>query len=90
MGIAVTAAAVQGNTLSVATAGEASILFGSAPASADNGKSVYLSTSDGLGTLTPPSAAGNTIVRLGKLKGGNGSDTTPLVILNIAVIMLLG
>ena len=90
MGIAVTAAAAQGNTLSVATAGEASILFGSAPASTDNGKSVYLSTSDGLGALTPPTTTGDTVVRLGKLKGGDGSDTTPLVILNIDVFMLLG
>ena len=90
MGIAVTAAAAQGNSLSVATGGEVSILFGAAPASADNGKTVYLSTSDGLGTLTPPNTTGDTVVRLGRLKGGNGADTTPTVVLNMEILILLG
>ena len=90
MGIAVTAAAAQGNSLTVATGGEASIIFGAAPASADNGKTVYLSTTDGRGTLTAPNAGGDSIVRLGRLKGGNGVDTTPPVILNMEILMLLG
>lgn len=80
----------QGDSLTMNTAGEASVLFGSAPASTENGKQVYLSTTDGTGTTTIPSASGNTVVKIGKLKGANGSDSTPTVVLNIQVMVLLG
>jgi len=89
-GIALAAAAAQGDALTMATSGEASILFGSSPASTDNGKRVYLSTTSGEATLTPPSAANNIVYQLGKLKGGNGSDTTPSVVLNLNEIMVIG
>ncbi len=89
VGIASTAAGAQGNPLNVATGGETSVLFASAPASTDNGKQVYLSTTDGTATLTAPTGSGQTVVRIGKLKGGNGSDTTPTVILNMQVLITL-
>ena len=89
VGIATTAAGAQGSALTVATGGETSILFSSAPASTDNGKQVYLSTTDGTATLTPPSSSGQTVVQLGKLKGADGSDTTPTVVLNIQVLITL-
>lgn len=90
VGVALAAAASQGDSVDIITSGEASLLFASAPASTDNGKQVYLSTTDGTATLTAPSSAGDTVVRIGKLKGANGSDTTPTVILNIQVIAFLG
>lgn len=89
-GIAVSAASSQGDSTTMATGGEIGVLFSSAPASTDNGKQVYLSTTDGTATLTAPSSVGDTVVRIGKLKGANGSDTTPAVVLNIQVMVLLG
>lgn len=90
VGIAVTAAGAQGNSLTMATGGEASVLFGSTPASTDNGKQVYLSTTDGKATLTVPSSNGQTVFKIGKLKGGNGSDATPAVALNLQYVVLIG
>jgi hypothetical protein len=56
------------------------VLFGSAPAAADNGKRVYLSTTAGQATLTAPSGATTTQFMIGILIGGDGADTTPEVI----------
>jgi hypothetical protein len=56
------------------------VYFGAAPAASSNGSPVYLSTSDGQGTLVPPSGSGEVIIRVGILFGGDGSDTSPEVI----------
>ena len=86
----VTSGGSQGDSLTMVTAGEADVLFAAPPASTENGKQVYLSITDGTGTTTPPSSSGDTVVKIGKLKGANGSDSTPTVILNIQVMVLLG
>jgi hypothetical protein len=90
VGIASSAAAAQGDSITMVTSGEANVLFASAPPSTDNGKQVYLSTTDGTATLTAPSSSGNLIIRLGKLKGANGSTTTPSVILHIQLMTTIG
>jgi hypothetical protein len=56
------------------------ILFGAAPAGASNGDPVFLSTTAGQGTLTPPSASGNVVFFIGVLQGADGADTTPDVV----------
>ena len=50
------------------------VKFGSAPAGTSNGKRVYLDTTAGQGTLTPP--ASGSVVKIGILMGANGSDST--------------
>ena len=80
----------QGDTIEYATSGEVSVKFGSTPPSTDNGKKVFLSTTNGRATFTPPSSGGQTVVRIGHINGANGSTSTPTVILNIVVVMELG
>jgi hypothetical protein len=54
--------------------------FAVAPAAASNGADVFLSATTGLATLTPPAAgAGNVVLRIGTLKGGNGVTFIPEV-----------
>jgi hypothetical protein len=55
------------------------VRFTSAPAAADNGKRVFLSTTSGEASVTSP-GAGNFIVSLGRLQGADGVDTTPQVL----------
>jgi hypothetical protein len=51
------------------------------PAGASNGDRVFLSaTNAGWGTLTPPSAAGQEVVVVGTLTGGNGVTIVPTVL----------
>ena len=54
--------------------------FGSAPGAADNSKVVFLSTTGGEATLTPPTGGGNVIFKVGILQGGDGASTTPKVL----------
>ena len=80
-----------GNSATVYTVGSASILFQSTPAASNNGSRVYLDPSNaGKATLTPPSASGQSIVLLGRLVGGDGSDSTPTVVLDLRGIVDLG
>jgi len=71
------ASGVQGNTISVAIQGQAQMLFGSAPATTDNGKRVYLDTTSGLATLTAPTGPTDASLLIGYLYGANGITTTP-------------
>jgi hypothetical protein len=54
----------------------------SAPTAADIGKIVYLSETAGVGTLTPPSTTGSSVIRLGTLRSANSSDTICRVLWN--------
>jgi plasmid maintenance system antidote protein VapI len=85
-----TSAATQGNTITMETVDRLNLTFGSTPASASNGGKVYLSTTGGKASLTPPSSAGDTVVQLGILVGGNGSDSTVGVLLNIKTLITIG
>jgi frataxin-like iron-binding protein CyaY len=56
------------------------VLFGAAPAAANNGDAVYLSTVAGQATLTAPTGNDEVTFRIGYLQGADGADTTPLVL----------
>lgn len=56
------------------------ILFAVAPLAADNGRQVFLSTTLGRATLTPP-GVGNDVVNIGVLYGANGVTVSPTVLL---------
>jgi hypothetical protein len=53
--------------------------FGVAPGAASNGADVFLSATPGEVTLVAPTGAGNVVVKVGTLKGGDGISTTPEV-----------
>lgn len=84
---AVTAAAGAASTFDAALVGEVPLKFSSPPASTDNGKAVYLSSSAGIATLAVPGSG--TVIRLGTLKGGNGSSSTPSVLFRPQVLVTL-
>lgn len=50
------------------------VTFGAAPAAADNGKRVYLSTTPGQATLTAPTSASTNVFQVGILIGGDGAS----------------
>lgn len=51
-----------------------------APGAGTNGFPVFLDSSAGAATLTPPTSSGNTIFRVGILQGADGVTTTPDVL----------
>ena len=72
-----------GDTIKMVMNGSANVLFGSAPASSSNGQRVYLSTTNGLATLTAPSGIGEASLLIGYLLEADGLTTTPTVLLKI-------
>lgn len=56
------------------------VLFDAIPLAADNGRQVYISTTLGRATLTPP-GIGNGVVSVGVLYGANGVTISPTVLL---------
>lgn len=56
------------------------VRFSSPPAGASNGQPVYLSTSSGRATLTPPTSFGSIIFLLGILQGADGLNVIPDVL----------
>ena len=54
--------------------------FAAAPAAANNGDTVFLDTTSGQATLTPPGSGIRVIYQVGYLQGGNGATTTPTVL----------
>lgn len=54
--------------------------FGSAPAAADNGKPVFVSTTAGQGTITAPTSSGTVTYIIGILQGADGVSTQPTVL----------
>jgi hypothetical protein len=54
--------------------------FGIAPAGAFNGTLVFLDSTSGQATTTPPTAGGNTLFTVGTLQGADGISTTPTVV----------
>jgi len=90
VGIALGSAAINA-PVSIYLDGKAPVSFQSAPPATSNGLRVYLDPSNvGKATTTLPSASGNVIVLIGRLIGGDGSDTTPTVILSTRQIAVLG
>jgi len=56
------------------------VRFAVAPLAINNGRPVFLSSTPGVATLTPPIGSGTTRYQIGILVGANGADTTPDVI----------
>jgi hypothetical protein len=64
------------------------VRFTSAPAGALNGRLVFLSTTAGLASVTPPGSGGNAIFTIGTLQGADGVSTTPTVVFRPQLIAL--
>jgi hypothetical protein len=56
------------------------VRFTAAPAGALNGRLVFISSSSGLATATPPTTTGNTLFTIGTLQGADGATSTPVVV----------
>ena len=74
-----TASFAMGEEATIQVVGRADSLFAVPPGAADNGKEVFLSLTSGLVTLTPPTAAGTTLIRVGVLLTGDGASLTPAI-----------
>lgn len=85
-----TSAGVQGVAITVLCMGDVATNIDVVPPSSSNGKTVYLQTTDGTCTLTPPSATNNSVIKIGKLTGGNGVTSSPTVFIDIDDIMVIG
>jgi hypothetical protein len=67
-------------TIDVSLAGElVPVRFSSAPGAGANNSLVFLSTSPGEGTLTPPVSSGTVVYVVGLLQGADGVSLTPTV-----------
>jgi len=83
--------ATTGNSATLYTAGSISVAFQATPASSSNGSRVYLDPANaGKATLTLPSSSGQAIILLGRLVGGDGSDSTPNIVLGVQEVAHLG
>tara|TARA_R110001592_G_scaffold142674_12_gene364956 strand:+ start:8645 stop:9685 length:1041 start_codon:yes stop_codon:yes gene_type:complete len=80
----------QGDNVKIAIVGETSVKFSVAPTSNENGKKVYLSSTSGIATLTPPTANGTIVVKLGTLTGANNSDTLVQVLFRPQFVIEIG
>lgn len=90
VGVAKTAAAGAGSSVEYYLAGSVATALDVAPAAAANGSRLYLSAATaGKATLTAPSGAGEAVVLVGFLVGGDGASTTPAAVLRPDIIALL-
>lgn len=81
----------QGQRVNVVQHGLTKVVMDAIPATGDNGKAVYLSqSSNGVASLTAPSASNCHIIKIGYLYGANGSTQTPEVVLQIECIAFIG
>ena len=62
--------------------------FGAAPAGALNGQLVFLDTTSGQASTTPPSLNGNAFFTIGTLRGADGATSTPTIIFRPQLIAL--
>ena len=54
--------------------------FSAAPGAAANGSIVFVSTTGGRGSITPPAGGGSVVYKVGILQGADGVDTSPTVV----------
>ena len=81
----------QGKTVNVVQEGLCKVLMDTAPAIGDNGKPIYLSqNTNGVASLTAPTASGCNIIKIGYLFGADGVTSTPDVVLNFQFVVYLG
>ena len=88
VGVAVSGGS-QGTTLVMAMSGKVGVQAGSGIAATNNGKKVYLSSTSGRFSLTPPSSSGNFVVKIGVVVGADGSTATPNVLIDIQEIITI-
>lgn len=62
--------------------------FAAAPPAAQNGKLVFLSTTDGEASTIPPMVGGNAVFTVGTLQGADGVDVSPTIVLRPQLIAL--
>jgi len=70
---------VSGDTVSLLLNGSVNMNFGSSVASTDIGQIVYLSTTDGKATLTPPSTTGDYVIQLGTVINASGTNSATVI-----------
>jgi hypothetical protein len=75
-------AVLAGSSVQVATSGDLGpVRFSVAPLASANGQRVFLSTTAGIGSLTPPLTAGNVVFTVGVLQGADGITIAPSVLI---------
>ena len=80
-----------GRTVNIVQHGLTRVRMDSAPSVSDIGKPIYLSQStNGVASLTAPSASGNNVIKIGYIYRANGSAITIDVILSINFIVHIG
>lgn len=73
-----------GNSINVVFQGNQQVNFIETLTSSDIGKRVYVSSTSGKATITPPTAAGKSIIQLGTLRATDGTCyVNPLTILKL-------
>jgi hypothetical protein len=70
---------VSGDTVNLLLNGSVNMNFGSSVASTDIGQIVYLSTTDGKATLTPPSTTGDYVIQLGTVIDASGTNRATVI-----------
>jgi|TARA_R100001082_G_scaffold57341_1_gene31668 hypothetical protein len=83
--------ATAGSTVNIVQHGLTRVRMNSAPSASDIGKPIYLSQStNGVASLTAPTASGNNVIKIGYIYRANGVAVTIDVILSINFIVHLG
>ena len=81
----------QGNRVKIVQEGLCRVRMDRVPAVGDNGKPVYLSqNTNGVASLTAPTASGCNVIKIGYLYGANGQSIIPDVVLNFQFVVYLG
>ena len=81
----------QGEQCNIVQHGLTKVFMNSAPAKADNGKPVYLSAdTNGVASLSAPSASGSNVIKIGYLYGADGISVTPEVVLHFEFVVFIG
>jgi hypothetical protein len=70
---------VSGDAVSLLLNGSVNMNFGSSVASTEIGQIVYLSTTDGKATLTPPSTSGDYVIQLGTVIDASGTNRATVI-----------
>tara|TARA_R100000808_G_C2060293_1_gene92019 strand:- start:81 stop:521 length:441 start_codon:yes stop_codon:yes gene_type:complete len=84
-------AAKQSQDTTVVQEGLTKVKMDAVPATGDNGKPVYLSqNTNGVASLTAPTASGNNVIKIGYLYGADGVTSIPDVVLGFQFIVYLG
>lgn len=87
VGVTPTGAAADGDAALVVYDGPAAVTFDGSVATTDIGKYAYLSATAGQATLTPPSASGTSVVRIGIVSAADGTTTATVLFGGLPVLV---